>query len=510
MSTTQPDASTEAEKIRAQLNHPVIDGDGHAIEMGPILLDFVEAVAGRSMVERYTAIMTGQEGFLAWHHATPEQRASRRLSRPPWWFAPARNTLDRATAMLPALMRHRMDQFGIDFMLIYATEGLSIHNLYDSEVRCAVMRAINVMNAELFGPYRDRLVPTALIPMHTPQEAITELDYAVEKLGYKAIMIAGVLRRTIPEFMSSGRSTAEAMGASVGRPYWIDALGLDSPYDYDLFWQRCIDHKVAVTHHLGGQGWVNRNSISNFMYNHIGNNADGGTAFCKALFLGGVTRRFPQLKFAFLEGGVHWACSLYNDLIGHWHKRNVKALKENLDPAQVDRKLLAELIGRYGDKRIQAKRSDLLAVEGQFGAPFTLQYSGNPGELDEWKACGIESAEDIYRLFVPNFYFGCEADDRLNCWAFNKNVNPFGARLKAMFGSDIGHWDVTDASRELAEAYELVGEGLMTADDFRDFAFANCAELHASLNPDFFKGTVVEDAVQQLLDDKRDSANTGM
>ena len=97
-----------------------------------------------------------------------------------------------------------------------------------------------------------------------------------------------------------------------------------------------------------------------------------------------------------------------------------------------------------------------------------------------------------------------------NCWAFNKNVNPFGARLKAMFGSDIGHWDVTDASRELAEAYELVGEGLMTADDFRDFAFANCAELHASLNPDFFKGTVVEDAVQQLLDDKRDSANTGM
>ena len=149
------------------------------------------------------------------------------------------------------------------------------------------------------------------------------------------------------------------------------------------------------------------------MYNHIGNNADGGTAFCKALFLGGVTRRFPQLKFAFLEGGVHWACSLYNDLIGHWQKRNVKALKENLDPAQVDRKLLAELIGRYGDKRIQAKRSDLLAVEGQFGAPFTLQYSRNPGELDEWKACGIESAEDIYRLFVPNFYFGCEADDRL-------------------------------------------------------------------------------------------------
>src|ERR1700683_2736065 len=34
------------------------------------------------------------------------------------------------------------------------------------------------------------------------------------------------------------------------------------------------------------------------------------------------TRRFPSLKFAFLEGGVGWGCSLYNDLIGHWAKRN--------------------------------------------------------------------------------------------------------------------------------------------------------------------------------------------
>ena len=31
-----------------------------------------------------------------------------------------------------------------------------------------------------------------------------------------------------------------------------------------------------------------------------------GEAVCKALFMGGVTRRFPALKFAFLEGGVGW------------------------------------------------------------------------------------------------------------------------------------------------------------------------------------------------------------
>jgi hypothetical protein len=35
----------------------------------------------------------------------------------------------------------------------------------------------------------------------------------------------------------------------------------------------------------------------------------------------------------------------------------------------------------------------------------------------------------------------------------------------------------------------------MTEDDFRQFVFTNAASLHTALNPDFFKGTVVEDAV---------------
>ncbi len=34
--------------------------------------------------------------------------------------------------------------------------------------------------------------------------------------------------------------------------------------------------------------------------------------------------------------------------------------------------------------------------------------------------------------------------------------------------------------------------------DFRAFTFTNIAELQSSLNSDFFKGTVVEDAVGKL------------
>ena len=37
--------------------------------------------------------------------------------------------------------------------------------------------------------------------------------------------------------------------------------------------------------------------------------------------MGGVPKRFPQLKFAFMEGGVGWARTLYCDLVSHWAKR---------------------------------------------------------------------------------------------------------------------------------------------------------------------------------------------
>jgi len=33
------------------------------------------------------------------------------------------------------------------------------------------------------------------------------------------------------------------------------------------------------------------------------------------------------LRFAFLEGGMSWARSLYSELIGHWSKRNCAAME---------------------------------------------------------------------------------------------------------------------------------------------------------------------------------------
>ena len=76
----------------------------------------------------------------------------------------------------------------------------------------------------------------------------------------------------------------------------------------------------------------------------------------------------------------------------------------------------------------------------------------DPATLDEFAPCEIEQEADIGDLFVPRFFFGCEADDPLTGAAFNTKLNPFGARLRAMFGSDVAHWDVPDMTEVLEEA----------------------------------------------------------
>jgi len=76
---------------------------------------------------------------------------------------------------------------------------------------------------------------------------------------------------------------------------------------------------------------------------------------------------------------------------------------------------------------------------------------------------------------------------------------PLGARLNAIFSSDIGHFDVPDMTEVVPEAYEMVEDGLATAADFRDFTFANVVRLFGRQNPRFFTGTRVAAAAEAVL-----------
>jgi predicted TIM-barrel fold metal-dependent hydrolase len=480
----QSNGHTDARRLHARLDHPIIDADGHWLEYAPVMREEFRRIGGEAAAEALAAASQRVPSSLRMSLA---ERTRRRVGQEAFWSSPSDNVLDRATAMLPRLMYERLDDLGIDFSVVYPTAGLSFHRMQDTRQRRAICRAYNVFTADQFRGLQDRIIPAAIIPMYTPEEAIEELEFAVKQLGYKVVMIGGLMRRRVPALEAEQPEASKLVE-------WYDVIGLDSPHDYDPVWAKCLELRVAPSFHNGARSILLRNSPSNFCYNHIGHFASAGHAVAKALFLGGVTRRFPELNFAFLEGGVGWACMLYADLIGHWEKRNRQAI-ERTNPGNLNLARLQELARKYGSPAVAEAVGRGEGLEGDSNSTLT----GGIDDLDDYFRCKIDRKDDIRELFVPRYYFGCEADDPTNAWAFNRKANPMGARLNALFSSDIGHFDVPDMAEVVPEAYELVEHGLIDDDDFRDFMFTNAVRFWAEVNPEFFKGTVVEKAAAEVM-----------
>src|SRR5437867_6889115 len=268
------------EEICKGLTHPVIDGDGHWVEYTPVFAEKIRKVTGD----------LGANGFLQSQRRGPdslsmtlEQRAERGVAMEGYWGRQSTNTRDRATAMMPRMLYDRLDELGIDFGIVYPTAGLGIPRIPDDETRRAVIRGFNIVTADYFRELSDRLTPAAVIPMHTPEEAIAELEFVTKQLGSKVGMFGSGIRRPLP--------AAKGVDPEIARfaaHYY--QLGLDSDYDYDPVWQKCRELKMAPTFHTGGRGLGLRNTASNFTYNHIGHFAAAGHAVAKSLFLGGMTR----------------------------------------------------------------------------------------------------------------------------------------------------------------------------------------------------------------------------
>ena len=461
-----------AEQIRSGLGHPVIDADGHQIEFLPLVRDLLAEDAGPEAATGFDLVL-GAGGLV--RALTSAQRRELAITRPPWWGLPAANTLDRATAMLPGLLRSRLDELGIDVAVLYPTYGLIPTALDDGTLRPALARAFNRATAEVYAGHGDRLLPVAVIPTFSPEEAVVELDHAVGELGLRAVVMGGVIPRPV----------AGAEGVRGAR--WIDTVGHDSAHDYDPLWRRCAELGVTPTFHASGFGWGSRTSTTNYVYNHLGNFAAAGEATCRSLVMGGAMHRFPEIRFAFLEGGAAWAAALLSDLIGHLEKRGPTGI-DRYDPARLDREHLLELVDEFGPPAISCRRDRLEeAVLTLLSDPDEAAWDRN-----EFAASALGSAEDVVACFSVQVFVGCEADDRLNPVAFDRDLLPGGRPLNALFASDIGHWDVPDIRQVLPEAWEAVEEGRLSREDFEAFTFTNAVRLWG---PDMFVGTDVANRV---------------
>src|SRR3954447_12139039 len=279
--------ASKAASIRASLGYPIVDIDGHVLEVTPVFVEYVRETAGAAHADKY-ANSTAYKRFTSPWSVTPEERRERWLPQNNLWGWPTKNTLDRATATIPALYAKRMDDLGIDYSLLYPSAGLNVVSISNPELREIIVKAYNRFVIELCSAHKERMSAVATIPMNTPDEAILHLEYAVKEAGHKVVCMQGFANRVVPAAAKDGANPEFASR--------IDWFGLDSEYDYDPVWAKCIELKVAPTFHAPS-GLRAGLSVSNYTYNHINNIAQAQEQLAKSLFLGGVTRRFPELNF---------------------------------------------------------------------------------------------------------------------------------------------------------------------------------------------------------------------
>ena len=456
----------------------MIDGDGHLIEVREAFVRFVEDRGESALFDDPSARALMVPGSELQQIPPLDVRKRFHMRTNSRWFTTA-DTQDYAAVTMPALMHERLADTGFDFSVVFPTYGLHLAHIVGDESRRGLCRLYNEMVAEDYAPFRDRLSPVAVLPLHTPEEGLEAFEHA-HALGLGAFLIPSFVWRTIPAF-------ADAPPEYRARLRRMDAFGIDSEHDYDPFWQRAVELNAPLAAHMSGAGLIDRISPTNYVYS-AGQFAATGEALAKSLFLGGVLHRFPGLRVGLMEGGVAVGVRLYGDLVGRWEKRGPEGLL-NLDLRNIDTAELARMAQTYQPRFAGLPEERLVPFLGL-----------EDGPTNDFALSGVDGPADIRDQFCNGFFWGCEGDDPLVAVSFDPRVNPLGATVPAFVGSDIGHWDVPNFEHPLREAYEQIEHGLLTAEQFREFTLTNAVRFYAGDRLDFFAGTAVEDAAREVIE----------
>ena len=109
---------TKSEKVRSQLKHPVVDSDGHWLELHPVYEDYLAEIGGAKATDQYRQAVKNAPGYGGGRLLTPEMRMTKRVRKQGWWTQPV-DARDRAAYTLPKLMHQSLDQWGFDVALIF-------------------------------------------------------------------------------------------------------------------------------------------------------------------------------------------------------------------------------------------------------------------------------------------------------------------------------------------------------------------------------------------------------
>jgi len=108
--------------------------------------------------------------------------------------------------------------------------------------------------------------------------------------------------------------------------YWMDTFGLDSEYDYDPVWAKCVELGSPPPFIPWLTDGVAAPAPSNYLHNQPGQLRSSAEPSPRTLPRRGA-KTLSATDLRLHGGGVAWARNLYCDLISHWEKRNREAVE---------------------------------------------------------------------------------------------------------------------------------------------------------------------------------------
>ena len=177
-----------------------------------------------------------------------------------------------------------MDVEGLDIAVLFPTRGL--HTLaepfMDPPFAAAIARAYNDWLYDFCAPAPDRLFGAAMVSPFDVEDAVTEVERAVNELGFRSI------------FMRSNQMTDKT---------WHD------PY-YDPLWSVLEELDIPIGFHessSSGARQVGQHFEPNFMLRRVFAQPVEQMMALASFCGGGVLERHPKLRAAFLEANCAWA-----------------------------------------------------------------------------------------------------------------------------------------------------------------------------------------------------------
>jgi len=286
----------------------------------------------------------------------------------------------------PAEWAEFLDAAGVEFTVMYPSLGLSVGNVASRDWAVALCQAYNDWLHGTYLSVNPRFRGMALIPMQDVDEAVKELRRAVTELGMLGAMLpANGLKGTLGQ-----------------KDYWpiyaeANRLGCS------LALHGGAHHKMGLDH------------LDAYAPIHALGHPFGLMIGCASLVFNGVFDRFPNLRIAFLEGGVSWLMLVIERFDRSWETHislDPRGELVHLQPGQRISDYIKQLIedGRFfvGCEGEESTIADVVRHVGNKAFMFSSDYPHEVNtamckhEIEEILDHNVLSDEDKRAILAEN------------------------------------------------------------------------------------------------------------